>query len=72
MKAVGRHFDYLRLRDDGELEIEADDGRRLAGDDVTRVTPPHFRSSAKRITDSSLSIKRTANMTSFMKLPYAL
>src|ERR1700685_4261167 len=29
--AVSRHLDYLRLRDDGELELETDDGNRLSG-----------------------------------------
>jgi hypothetical protein len=36
LKAVSRHFDYLRQRDDGEREIETDDGRRLAGQGVTK------------------------------------
>ena len=36
LKAVGRHFDYLRLRDDEELEIETDDGQRLAGNAVAK------------------------------------
>src|SRR5271168_1370935 len=36
LKAVGRHLDYLRLRDEGELGLETDDGRRLTGDDVTQ------------------------------------
>jgi hypothetical protein len=36
LKAVGRHFEYLRLRDDEELEIETDDGQRMAGDSVTK------------------------------------
>jgi hypothetical protein len=30
--AVRRHLDYLRLRDDGELELETDDGQRLSGE----------------------------------------
>ena len=36
LKAVGRHLDYLRLRDEGELGLETDDGRRLTGDTVTQ------------------------------------
>src|SRR5580692_9332715 len=36
LKAVGRHLDYLRLRDEGELELETDDGQRLTGDTVTQ------------------------------------
>ena len=36
MKAVGRHLDYLRLRDEGELRLETDDGQRLTGDNVTQ------------------------------------
>jgi hypothetical protein len=35
LKAVGRHLDYLRLRDEGELGLETDDGQRLTGDTVT-------------------------------------
>jgi hypothetical protein len=31
LKAVSRHFDYLRLREEGELEIQTDDGERLKG-----------------------------------------
>ena len=31
LSAVRRHLDYLRLRDEGELEIETDYGERLAG-----------------------------------------
>src|ERR1700733_9139334 len=34
--AVRRHLDYLRLRDDGELEMEADDGQRLSGEGVSK------------------------------------
>jgi hypothetical protein len=34
--AVRRHLDYLRLRDDGEIEIETDDGRRHSGQDVSK------------------------------------
>jgi hypothetical protein len=30
--AVRRHLDYLRLRGDGELELETDDGQRLSGE----------------------------------------
>ena len=36
LKAVGRHLDYLRLRDEGELGLETDDGQRLTGDTVTQ------------------------------------
>src|SRR3984957_14811887 len=34
--AVRRHLDYLRLRDDGELELETDDGERLSGEGVSK------------------------------------
>jgi hypothetical protein len=34
LKAVGRHLDYLRLRDEGELGLETDDAQRLTGDTV--------------------------------------
>jgi hypothetical protein len=34
--AVGRHLDYLRFRDDGEIELETDDGQRLSGQDVSK------------------------------------
>jgi Relaxase/Mobilisation nuclease domain len=36
MTAVSRHLDYLRLREDGQREVETDDGRRLTGEGVTR------------------------------------
>jgi Relaxase/Mobilisation nuclease domain len=36
LKAVGRHLDYLRLRDEGELGLETDDGQRLMGDNATQ------------------------------------
>jgi hypothetical protein len=36
LRAVGRHLDYLRLRDEGELGLETDDGQRLTGDNVTQ------------------------------------
>ena len=36
LKAVGRHLDYLRFRDEGELGLETDDGQRLTGDNVTQ------------------------------------
>jgi hypothetical protein len=36
LKAVGRHLDYLRLREEGELEIETDAGQRLAGQGVAK------------------------------------
>jgi len=31
LRAVRRHIDYLRLREDGELGLETDDGERLSG-----------------------------------------
>src|ERR1700685_3375075 len=34
--AVRRHLDYLRLRDNGELELETDDGNRLSGAAVSK------------------------------------
>jgi relaxase-like protein len=34
-KAVGRHLDYLRLREEGEQQIETDDGERLTGRTVS-------------------------------------
>src|SRR5580698_7737746 len=34
--AVRRHLDYLRLRDDGELELDTDDGPRLSGQAVSK------------------------------------
>jgi hypothetical protein len=36
LKAVGRHLDYLRLRDEGELGLETDDDQRLTGDNATQ------------------------------------
>jgi hypothetical protein len=36
LKAVGRHLDYLREREDGEREVETDDGRQLSGQGVTK------------------------------------
>lgn len=36
LKAVGRHLDYLRLRDEEELGLETDDGQRLTGDNATQ------------------------------------
>jgi MobA/VirD2-like, nuclease domain len=36
LKAVARHIDYLRDREDGEREIETDDGRQLSGEGVTK------------------------------------
>jgi hypothetical protein len=36
LKAVGRHIDYLREREEGELELETDDGRRLSGEHATK------------------------------------
>jgi len=34
--AVSRHLNYLRLRDDGELKLETDDGQRLSGEVVSQ------------------------------------
>jgi len=34
--SVCRHLDYLRLRDDGEIELETEDGRRLSGKTVSK------------------------------------
>jgi Relaxase/Mobilisation nuclease domain len=34
LRAIRRHLDYLRFRDNGELEIETDDGRQLSGEGV--------------------------------------
>jgi hypothetical protein len=34
--AVSRHLDYLRLRDDEEVELETDDGQRLSGLGVSK------------------------------------
>lgn len=36
LKAVGRHFDYLRHRETGELEIDTDDGGHLNGSDAVK------------------------------------
>lgn len=36
LKAVGRHFDYLRLREDREQDIETDDGRQLKDGRATK------------------------------------
>ena len=36
LAAVRRHLDYLRFRDDGERDIETDDGQRLAGEGVAK------------------------------------
>jgi hypothetical protein len=36
LKAVGRHIDYLRVREDGEREVETDDGCQLSGKGVTK------------------------------------
>lgn len=36
LKAVGRHIDYLRVREDGEREVENDDGRQLTGEGVAK------------------------------------
>jgi hypothetical protein len=34
--AVRRHLDYLRVREDGELELETDDGERFSGQGVSK------------------------------------
>jgi len=34
--SVCRHLDYLRLRDDGEIELETEDGQRLSGKAVSK------------------------------------
>jgi hypothetical protein len=36
LKAVKRHLDYLRLREDGEREVVTDDGQKLTGEDVAK------------------------------------
>lgn len=36
LSAVRRHLDYLRYREEGELELETDDGERLSGRAVAR------------------------------------
>lgn len=35
--AVGRHLDYLRKREDGDLSVETDDGQRLTGQGVSKT-----------------------------------
>jgi hypothetical protein len=37
LKAEGRHLDYLRLRDEGELGLETDEGQRLTRQRYPRV-----------------------------------
>ena len=37
LSAIRRHIDYLRLRDDGELAIETDQGERVAGEGAARA-----------------------------------
>jgi hypothetical protein len=32
LRAIRRHIDYLRFRDEGQLAIETDQGERVAGD----------------------------------------
>jgi type IV secretory pathway VirD2 relaxase len=34
--SVCRHLDYLRVRDDGEIELETEDGQRLSGKAVSK------------------------------------
>jgi hypothetical protein len=36
LKAVGRHLQYLRMRENGEIPIETDEGTRLAGPGTSR------------------------------------
>ena len=36
LKGVRRHIDYLRLREEGELEIETDEGQLLSGNTAAR------------------------------------
>ncbi len=36
LKSVRRHLNYLRLREDGEVPIETDDGQRLGGRNVAQ------------------------------------
>jgi hypothetical protein len=36
LRGVHRHIDYLRLREEGELEIETDDGKHLSGKTVAK------------------------------------
>jgi hypothetical protein len=36
LKAVGRHIDYLRHREDGEIDVETDDGFRQSGEEATK------------------------------------
>lgn len=36
LKAVGRHFDYLRDREGGEVPLQTDDGQQLAGQDASK------------------------------------
>ena len=37
LRAIRRHIDYLRFRDEGELAIETDQGERVAGDGAARA-----------------------------------
>jgi hypothetical protein len=37
LRAVGRHLDYLRFRDDGELKLETDDGQQLSGSRASKA-----------------------------------
>src|SRR6516225_3492165 len=37
LRAIRRHIDYLRLRDDGELAIETDQGERVTGEGAAKA-----------------------------------
>ena len=37
LRAIRRHVDYLRFREDGELAIETDQGERIAGDGAAKA-----------------------------------
>ena len=37
LRAIRRHIDYLRFRDEGELAIETDQGERVAGEGAARA-----------------------------------
>jgi hypothetical protein len=37
LRAIRRHIDYLRFRDEGELAIETDQGERVAGDGAAKA-----------------------------------
>jgi len=37
LRAIRRHIDYLRLREDGELAIETDQGERVTGEGAAKA-----------------------------------